>query len=663
MLIIAALLSLLEILSLPSSGDKVWLFGLSVQRLVIALLPFFSLLFFIALVVMMLFASNVYQRIITHLQPSSQIAIFTGYFCFWAALFLGGTLIYYRMTIAPNVISLTPQLGIQFPTLCAYLDRLWAILMFITFCMASWTIYIFFILKLPLFRNISELIGIGSGVLCISATIFQWVVFFFKLHIFEQIPGWYWPIIPKPDFARHGILFALALLFFILILYLVKRFPRSHIFTLVLISLVFIGIQFSIGYLEGRGLASLTDRFFLSYHRIYIEEACNAKFSSHEAIIHYEDLFPSMFLQTKPPGVLWMSFKLNQIANLPVLSATLDWFSKTLTLSEYLPRMVSTSCQRAMSLTTIIFPILATSTIWVMYGFSKWVIGGKDYGQLAFYSASLFVLAPNIVMLVLFLDQTFYPPLFLLVAGGILISMRKESFVACFIIGVALYAVIFLSFSMLPLLIIPIIYFACLRWQEKKTSTIWLHFKKTLLPMGLGGLFSMSLFKIFLNYDIFTRFQRMMTTRIEGDFYTRLGLQSTGEATFLEKMIQTWNAAKLNNIELAVAIGFPVFIFFIIMGLRSMLHVIQRKPDVPTATINTSLFLAYIALNALRVVLGEAGRLWMFWVPVMSILAIQYLMPLIKRNRLVIFLLIFMQIMTLFLSYQFQDYLMPQLLP
>jgi len=173
----------------------------------------------------------------------------------------------------------------------------------------------------------------------------------------------------------------------------------------------------------------------------------------------------------------------------------------------------------------------------------------------------------------------------------------------------------------------------------------------------------MVLFKVFLNYDIFTRFERMMTTRIEGDFYTRLGLQSIGKTTFFEKILQTWDAAKLNNIELAVAIGFPVFIFFIVMGLRSVLHVIQRKPDASTAAMNSSLFLAYVALNILRVVLGEAARLWMFWSPVMAILAIQYLLPLIKRTRFVVYMLILVQFITVFLSYQFQDYLMPQLLP
>ena len=204
--------------------------------------------------------------------------------------------------------------------------------------------------------------------------------------------------------------------------------------------------------MEGRGLASLTDRFFLSYHRIYTEEACNATYSSHEAIVHYEDLYTSMFLQTKPPGVVWMSFKLNQIANLPGLSSILDQLSGKITLSKFIPRMTSVACQRSMVLRTLLFPLLSASTIWVIYGVAKWLIRGKEYTQLAYYSALLFILSPNILMLTMFLDQALYPALFLLIAGATLLSIQRKSFTASFLIGFALYITIFLSFSMLPLL-------------------------------------------------------------------------------------------------------------------------------------------------------------------------------------------------------------------
>ena len=658
-----AFLTLLEIFSLPSSTDKVWLFGLSVQRFMIALFPLTSILFCVVMITMVLFIPDRYEQLRTRFrQVVLPGAALSGIISFWASLFLSGVLIYYRLVIAPNVVTLTPKLGALFPNLCAYMDRLWALLMFFAFCMACWTIYVWFGLKQPLFQNLCKLIGWGVGVLSIFGTLFQWIVFIFHLHVFEQIPGWYWPIILKPNFFRNALIFGIFLLFFILILVLIQRFPHAHILNLSLICLAFIGLQYTLGYMEGRGLASLTDRFFLSYHRIYTEEACNATYSSHEAIVHYEDLYTSMFLQTKPPGVVWMSFKLNQIANLPGLSSILDQLSGKITLSKFIPRMTSVACQRSMVLRTLLFPLLSASTIWVIYGVAKWLIRGKEYTQLAYYSALLFILSPNILMLTMFLDQALYPALFLLIAGATLLSIQRKSFTASFLIGFALYITIFLSFSMLPLLALPIIYFLCVSWQGKNFAAVWEDFKKSLLPIGLGGLLSMLLFKIFLNYDIFTRYQHMMATRIEGDFYIRLGISPTREATFLEKIHQTWDAILLNNIELAVAIGFPIFIFFIVMGIYSLIRVIQRKPDA-TAAINASLFLTYGALNAFRAVLGEVGRLWMFWIPVMTILTIQYLLPIIRRNRWIMYLLMVLQLTTVFLTYQFQDYLMPQLLP
>lgn len=661
--IIAAFLALAGIFALPSSTSKAWLFGLSGQRLALALFPFLGILLAITIVSLGLFAPQRYGRITASFgQFFSGSAMLSGGLSFWAALFLAGALLYYRLAIAPEAADLSQKLGALFPALCAYLDRLWPVLMFLAFCLGCWAWVAAQVLRAPFFQNAGFLIGCGAGVLAFFAVLFQWVVFLFRLHVFEQIPGWYWPIILKPDFARHAALFGLFLLFSLFILYRIRRFPRPAWPNLALICLLFIGLQYTIGFMEGRGAASLADRFFLSYHRVYIEEACNTTLSSREAVTRYEDLYPSMFFQTKPPGVLWSAFQLNQIANLPVLSSLLEQLSETIPLSEYLPGMVPITCRRSMALATFTFPLLAASTVWILYGFSRRLVGGEEYRQFACYSALTFALAPNILMLALFPDQVFYPPVFLLAAGGILSAMQRQSFWACFLTGAALYAVIFLSFSMLPLLVIPVFYLACVLWQKNNPAAVWINLKRTLLPMGLGGLLAMLPFKVFLNYDILTRYQRMMATRIQGDFYTRLDLPFTGEATWLEKIQQAWEAAKLNNIELAAAVGFPLFIFFVVMGLRSLIHVIQRKPD-ETAAVNASLFLAYVALNALRVVLGEAARLWMFWVPIMAILAVQYLLPAIRRSRWLMSVWVVVQFITVFLSYQFQDYLMPQLLP
>jgi hypothetical protein len=315
-----------------------------------------------------------------------------------------------------------------------------------------------------------------------------------------------------------------------------------------------------------------------------------------------------------------------------------------------------------MALVTLLFPILATAALAAIYAFCKWALGHPEYGQLAGYSAILFILAPNILMLSLSLDQAFYPALFLGLACGIVCSIKKRSFLACFLMGLALYVAIFLSFSMLPLAGLPVIFLACVLWQERAPATFWATIKNTLLPLGLGILSSAFAFKLLFNYDVVTRYQRMMATRIEGDFYTRLGVQSMGEATWGQKILQTWEAAKLNNVELAVAIGIPVFSLFVMVGVFCVIRVLRRKSDTG-AQINASLFLTYVGLTAIRVVLGEAARLWMFWVPVMAILAVQALLPITRRSRWLMITLVTVQVITVFLTYQYQDYLMPQLLP
>lgn len=662
--IAGALLVLVAIFAAPSSASKAWVWGLSPQRLALALFPFAGILVGLGLFILAHWAPRRYARLTAPLERLSvRGAVLSGGLSFWAALFLAGGVWVYRLGIAPRAAALAEPLGVWFPTLCNYLERLWPVALLAALGLAGWALYVLWGLRLPFYRDTRMLVGSGAAVFCLLATLFQWGVFLFRLHVFEQIPGWYWPIIVKPDWAAHGLLFGLFFLFFALILVLVNRFPRATGLHLVLISLAFIGLQYAIGWMEGRGAASLMDRFFLSYHRIYIEEACNAVIPARQAVVHYEELYPAMFLQTKPPGVLWLSFQINRLAGLPGLSGVLERLSQTLTLSEFLPRMVSAACRRSMVLVTLLFPFLAASTVAILYGFSRRLIGGPDYRRLAAYSAILFVLAPSIVMMALFLDQAFYPPLFLLLAGAILLAMRRKSFGACLVVGAALYGAIFLSFSMLPLLVIPVLYFAAIHWQERApAAVVWANFKRSLLPMGLGGLLALLLFKLFLNYDVFTRYQRMMATRIEGDFYTRLGIPYTGEAPFVETVRQAWEAARLNNVELAVAIGFPVFVFFVVMGVRSLLRVLRREADA-TAAINASLFLAYVGLNVLRVVLGEAARLWMFWAPVMALLAVQYLLPALRRARWLMFALVALQFITVFLSYQHQDYLMPQLLP
>ena len=661
--ICAASISLFIIFSYSTSTQGIWVFRFSFQRIIIALLPIFSVLLGFTMLVLFHYHPNQYEKLLSNVNniaPDKLQSI--GSISFWISIFMGGFLLYYQLGILPNEENFLPIAGNKFSLFCEYINHLWGSLILFEVWMILIFGYLFSLGKFQFKKQASGLFTWGVVVFTVFTTIFQWTVFIFELHVFEQIPGWYWPIIHKPNLFFHAFIFGLLLLFLIAIAVIYFRFPQKHWPYLILLSIAFLGLQYSIGIMEGRGLASLTDRFFLSYHRIYIEEACNATVSPYTAISKYEDLYPSMFLQTKPPGVLWSAFMVTEIANAPGISVLMDKVSVNLTLSEKLPRMSSARCMRSMAFVSLFYPFLSIATIWLIYFFYKKIVMSEAFAQHAIYSAFLFILAPNIVMLSLFPDQAIYPALFLLLICMLLVSMQKKSVWLSFLCGVALYGALFLTFSILPVLAVPIIYYISTIWQQNRLKEFWQYFKKTLLPMGIGLLFSMVLFKLCLHYDIFTRYRNMMATRIEGDFYTRLGIMSHGSVTIFEKIQQTWNAAILNNIELAVAVGIPVFVFFVIVGIRSLISVIHRDAD-PIAAINTSLFLPYVMLNIIRVVLGEAGRLWMFWVPIMAMLAIQLIYPFIQRNKWVFIGILIIQMATLFISYQYQDYLMPQLLP
>ncbi len=80
-----------------------------------------------------------------------------------------------------------------------------------------------------------------------------------------------------------------------------------------------------------------------------------------------------------------------------------------------------------------------------------------------------------------------------------------------------------------------------------------------------------------------------------------------------------------------------------------------RRTATRGEAIQAALFGTFIALNLYGLNRGESARLWMFWVPVVVILAAIEIAPLLKRRPWLFYLLIAAQFMTLVLTYKFQD--------
>jgi hypothetical protein len=195
----------------------------------------------------------------------------------------------------------------------------------------------------------------------------------------------------------------------------------------------------------------------------------------------------------------------------------------------------------------------------------------------------------------------------------------------------------------------------------------WLHYKERtisntlLLVVGIGAgiavLFVM--FRVFLNYDFFQRYDTAMRVVRNFDFVLRTGQRITVDltsTTVQPGLRQILRAASLNNVELAAAVGFPIFLLFLWRATRTLIALARRKASNLDFALG-AMVLTYIALNLYGQVQGEVSRLWIFWVPMIVTFAGVELATQFKRRILVVNIVILLQLITILMIFQFQDFL------
>jgi nitrate reductase gamma subunit len=113
-------------------------------------------------------------------------------------------------------------------------------------------------------------------------------------------------------------------------------------------------------------------------------------------------------------------------------------------------------------------------------------------------------------------------------------------------------------------------------------------------------------------------------------------------------------AAWLNNLDFAAAIGFPIYILFVVQAVRLLLRLFRRMTD-SSDTIPLTFLLSFIVLNLAGTAQGEVPRLWLFWLPMVVIFAAYEIELLAQKNRLFLLGLAVAQCITILLTYHFQD--------
>ena len=473
------------------------------------------------------------------------------------------------------------------------------------------------------------------GMIGLSAI--QWAVLAMRISMQKLIPGWYWDVNLRPFSARH-LFFALFLAVSLGLVTFILRHPRRVLLgLLILIGLGYL-LQVGFGLIEGSGYEYVRMKYADSKHRSYALVATGESPQPLDVIRQYEEKYGyKMFPGTKPPGVvvLYVSLEkiIDRIAPQPTSEGRFLVFTRVI---------------------AIVFPLVSFLVLGLIYLFIRPLVPLDD----ALLPSMLYVFIPNVILIPLFLDQVLYPLLFTLAIWLMWRAIKKRSFLMAFLVGLYIYLAIFFTFSLLTLIplflaMLGLDFIHLPRWRETPRSAL------LLALMGAGIIVLFLLFQYALNYDIFQRYETAMRIVRNFDFVIRTGQKATVDlttTTVQPGLRQILRAAGLNNLELAAAVGFPVFLLFVWRAVRTAINILRRRAVELDYALG-ALVLTYIALNLYGQVQGEVSRLWIFWVPMMVLCAgVELASQFVRRERAV-WLVVTLQLITMLMTFQFQDFI------
>lgn len=469
-----------------------------------------------------------------------------------------------------------------------------------------------------------------------AVTLFQWLVLGFQLRTFANLPPWYWKIEVVP-FSWRDALFGIAVVLGLaLICWIIAR-RRWAAAALALTFILGWFLQIGVGIMGGGGFDTVAERYFSTYHKAYVQQASQFDLSILDGIREYETFFGAhSFTSTKPPGLMAVYIGLDHLVNGHPSAYSSD--------------------ERYARLSQVVefgFPVLAAALVFLIFAFARHFLD-PALSRVALAAPLLYVVCPNAALFSLFPDQAVYPLVFLGAAWFIIFAIRRHSVAWAFIVGIVLYLATFFAFTMLPLYPFAIIYLVLDYWLNRGDRR-WTQPFSMVVAIAAGTLLFYGLFLLLLNYNFLPRFEKTVFINHNFDFYLRVGLKPpTAPESLGTRAAQTLNAAWFNNLDYAAAVGFPVYILFVVQGIGLLKRLFSRAAT-PGDIILGSLFLSYILLSLAGTAQGEVPRLWLFWLPMVVILAALELRNWAEKRPLLLLAVVVAQFVTIFLTFHFQD--------
>lgn len=459
--------------------------------------------------------------------------------------------------------------------------------------------------------------------LMLVLTLFNWAIVFFRMQIFVANRYWPWEFTHK-TFGQRDLIFLLSLATALICTWFIARKQIRDIYKLLAIICIGYFIQLSFAFIDGAGVESIRARYVNSGHKDYAILASEMP-PLLDSIREYESRYANnIFLSTKPPGVIFLYTLTAKLTNfIQPENAPQDRFYHLTVLMAY------------------IFPVLSLLTLVPLSQLSKKIWNKSD----AFIPSAIYIVLPPVVLFYLELDQFLHPLLLMSTLVLFFRTLETQAFRWAFINGVTIYLALFFSFSMIFAPVLIFIWYGIDYLQNIRHNTLSNHIK-TALGLISGFLVTAFVFYLLLNYDPLLRYQHSIAShKYLKDFET--GYQ------------QILDAILLNNGEFIHWAGIPIILLFFSRCAQSVSAVVKGKGKSLDAFCVAFMF-AFVLLNIFGQTRGEVARLWIFLLPPISLFSAIESRSLFGKNTMLgVYLLITLQLASVWIMFKYQDPFIP----
>jgi hypothetical protein len=620
---IEGVIAIPTVFNIPSMDRNAFLWGYSKSRLLLGLIFILLDIFFLMVFLLSIARPKSIHRALSLID--SKIAS--------NPTALGGiSLLLFSLSIVGAYILLLFHFSLiptSFYTPKKAIERSIAVLIWIVSIPAQLSITLIIHHRVPLrtvLANKAEVARLIAVFLVLLSTALHGLTLIFQAQWIYHVDGWFWRYTPKHLRLANIFMPAAAILGFFLLRFLAQSRIKRSIAILLLVFYAYF-LQVAFGFALGRGFESIRSKYESTPLSNEMLLVCESESDTLPALRNYESIYGSKYgskawYGTKPPGLFAFYSLTRDILRAISPNSVTD---------------AGTCFHKLSMIFAIIMPLLSALVIVPVSAIEKTFLGPSS----TISASLLYMSAPSVLLMTLIPDQFLYPLLFTTSIYLLVMATIKKSLLFGLLAGAGMCISLYVSYSLLPIVGMALAWIA-LSYGSKGFRS-WRNWGvSSLLGIILGFLLISWILIRYLGYAPITRYLNAM------DHHRHL----TGYTRSISNLLQY---GLLNNLEYAFWIGFPLFTLAIIGTVRSFRSAIRNRHTIHDC-FNISFFFLYFFLNFLGPTKGEVGRIWIFLLPAIAIVAAKEASTLLKDPTKSVWMVFALQFMTSIIAFYNLDF-------